>query len=131
MSDETRAALHAAIDDHMAAGGPGNDADRNAIEAAARAHLDDVDPEYEARHSIQLAPGHVLTLEPHQRMVLPEVQAEYNDLLELAGTRDAPQDERMRELADELAAASQARRILEGRPLTTGAALTISTSPEA
>ena len=125
MSDETRAALHEAFAAHLLATPTPTDPDPVTLaelHAAARDHLDDVDPGYHDRISIELAPGITLALEPHQRFVIPGLQAEYNELLEAraAGDLTAEQAARVNELGQEIATATKARRILEGRSLNTG-----------
>lgn len=111
MSKDTRAVLAAAVDAHgLARADP--DADdvgtRLAAEDAARAHLAAVDPGYAERTA---------GLEPHQRIVAPDLKAAYDEAL--AAHHAAPGDpEKAAEasrLGDEYAAARTAARVAEGR----------------
>jgi hypothetical protein len=114
MSEETRAALLGAVTDHRDArngaalsGQDPDTVDRADAEAAARAHLDDADPGYLGRETGDL----------HSRRVAPDLQDAYQAARDAADA--APGDPGLAlaaaDLAHELAAASIARRLLEGR----------------
>lgn len=129
MSDETTAALHEAIAAHKtvqaevaAAGQDPESADRSDLEAAARAHLDDIDPGYFSRAD-RVREEFGITLEPHQRKVAPQLQEQYWQAV--ADRDEHPDDpelrQRVSDIEHELANASIARRAAEGRKFAANA----------
>jgi hypothetical protein len=114
MSDKTRADLLGAVEAHSLdrqsaalSGQHPATVDDSAARAAARAHLDDVDPGYAEREAGKA---------PHDRQVAPDLKAAYDQAQ--IDWQDDPTPEHadaMREAGEHLAAARTAQRVAEGR----------------
>jgi hypothetical protein len=124
MSDETRAALLGAVSDHRDARNlaavAGDDPEAvppdDAL-AAAREHLAAVDPGYFDRVA-EAQERYGVILEPHQRRLAPDLQAEYQAARDAADAAPGDWDlaQAAADLAHELAAVNIARRLLEWGP---------------
>jgi hypothetical protein len=120
MSDETKTALAEAVEAHGLAGAAGDPQEhhdtRQAATEAALAHLEDVDPGYHDRlQRVQDEFG--FALEPHQRVVAPDLKRAYDEALEAhhAAPDNAKLAGKASELGEQYAAARTAQRVAEGR----------------
>jgi hypothetical protein len=119
-STDTRAALAEAVEAHAAVrrdvGHPDWDGTIRDAEDAAHAHLAEVDPGYFDRLE-RAREEFGIVLEPHQRVVAPDLKREYDAALEAhtADPRDPDLTAEAARLGEQYAAARTAQRVAEGR----------------